>query len=303
MSNALAGVRVLDIATLYPAPLLAAMLGDVGADVVKVEPPDGDPLRTFSDVAWSVAARNKRSVRLDFDDRDGLALLGRLIDVADVVVFNQPATVLERWHCTDGELQARNARLVIVHVTAFGMTGPYADRVGNGSLAEAFVGVRPTPGVPIGDTVGAMAGVIRVLLALRERDDRRQVVDLSLYESLLPLVATRHAGQTAMTRALLLAADGREVMVSATTGSQTQRLDELTGGGDLARWVREQAADDAVAALIEARVPAVVVNDHDQLRADPHVVARNSMRSAPPAPGLGDHTDEVVEEWLGDARA
>jgi len=82
--GALSGVKVLDIATLYPAPLLAAMLGDFGADVVKVEPPSGDPLRAVGTVPWAVAGRNKRSVVVDFDTDDGLDLLQQLIAVADV---------------------------------------------------------------------------------------------------------------------------------------------------------------------------------------------------------------------------
>src|SRR3954467_5564298 len=104
---ALAGVRVLDVATLFPAPLLAAMLGDLGADVVKVEPRDGDPLRAFGPAPWMVAGRNKRSVRTDFDTAEGLDLLHRLVAVADVVVLNQPAALLARWQCTDADIAAR----------------------------------------------------------------------------------------------------------------------------------------------------------------------------------------------------
>jgi formyl-CoA transferase len=181
----------------------------------------------------------------------------------------------------------------------FGMTGPYADRIGNGSLAEAFVGLPRSFGVPLGDTVGALNGVIRVLLALHERGERGQVIDVSLYESLLPFVATRASEPPASVRDRMRAADGRDVMVSATTDAQAQRLAELAGD-DVARWVDERTADDAVAALVAARVPAVVVNDDAHLRADPHVVARGSITAPRPAPGLGDHTAEVVEEWLGD---
>src|SRR5437899_3892359 len=170
MAGALASVRVLDAATLYPGPLLAAMLGDLGADVVKIEPTAGDPLRTMGDAPLAVANRNKRSIVANLDAPDGVALLQRLTAAADVIVLNQPAAVLERWSCTDDEIHARNRRTVVVHVSAFGTTGPYAARVGNGSLAEALGGLEPCR-VALGDTVGALSGVIGVISALYERDN------------------------------------------------------------------------------------------------------------------------------------
>lgn len=319
--GALAGVRVLDVATLFPAPLLAAMLGDFGADVVKVEPGDGDPLRAIGAVPWALAGRNKRSVRVDFDTADGLDLLHRLIGAADVVVLNQPRAVLERWDCTDEQIGARDPNAVILHVSAFGATGPYSDRAGNGSLAEAFIWL-PSTATPLGDSLGAITGVVGVLAALYSRDARGgtgQVVDVSLYESLLPLLAPTIAGLPAVRsrRDAFVASDGRSVAVSATTEPQRQRLRALVGS-DVAGWVARRAAADAVRALVEARVPAVEVNDIKQLLADPHVAERNSITvvdgtrvpsptprlSATPGaiahlgPHLGDHTAEVVTEWL-----
>jgi len=322
--RALVGVRVLDVATLFPAPVLAAVLGDFGADVAKVEPLDGDPLRVIGAVPWAVAGRNKRSVRLDFDHVEGLELLQRLIGVADVVVLNQPRMVLERWGCTDEEITSRNPRAIVVHVTAFGSTGPYVDRVGNGTLAESFVGL-PIGSVPLGDSMAAVSGVIGVLTALYwrdARDGRGQVVDVSMYESLLPLLAPRIAGLSSKTvrslRSVFVAADGRSVAISATTEAQLQRLRDLVESDDASAWVGSQSAATAVEALIDARVPAVEVNDVPQLLADEHVVARGSVTtvdgttipaptprlSATPGvithlgPGLGDHTAEVVAEWL-----
>jgi crotonobetainyl-CoA:carnitine CoA-transferase CaiB-like acyl-CoA transferase len=319
--RALSGVRVLDVATLFPAPLLAAMLGDYGADVVKVEPANGDPLRAIGDVPWAVAGRNKRSLLIDFDTADGLALLRDLIAVADVVIFNQPNHVLERWGCTDDAITALNARAIVVHVTAFGMTGPYANRAGNGTLAESFVGI-PMTSVPLGDTVGAITGVAGVLSALYWRDARDghgQVVDVSLYESLLPLLAPAIAGLsgTRSFREALTAADGKQVVISATTDAQLARLHEVASD-NVESWVAARDAVEAVQVLIDARVPAVVVNDRTSLLDDPHVVARGSVHSVDgttlpsPAPrldttpgtvthlgpALGEHTDEVVAEWL-----
>lgn len=322
--GALAGVRVLDVATLYPAPLLAAMLGDFGADVVKVEPTGGDPLRDIGDMPWAIAGRNKRSVQLDLDAPDGIDLLQRLTAAADVVVTNQPDSVLARWGCSEDELAARNPRAIVVRLSAFGASGPYADRVGNGTLAEAFTGLAGTQRVPTGDTVGALSGVVGVLAALYARDARRagrgQVVDVSLFEALLPLLGPTIAGVAATpnaVRAVFGAGDGRGVAVSATTTAQRGRLDECAGP-DLAAWIAARPAADAVAALVAARVPAVEANTVDELRRDPHVVARESIvtigdvalpapapklsgtpaRISSPAPGLGDHTREVVEDWL-----
>lgn len=322
--GALSGIKVLDVATLYPAPLLAAALGDFGADVVKVEPPGGDPLRAIGDVPWAVAGRNKRSIVVDFESDEGLDLLRRLVSVADVVVFNQPSQVLARWSCTDDEISARNPRAVIAHVTAFGSTGPHADRAGNGSLAEAFVGLGIGT-APLGDTMAAATGVIGVLAALYwrdARDGRGQVVDVSLYESLLPLIAPAIAGLASGSarsqRSIVDANDGMSVMVSATTGAQIERLRALIGAEDVATWVAARSSSDAVAALIAARVPAVIANDSASLVVDPQVVARESVTavdgtmlpspvpklSATPGsiahlgPALGEATAAVVTEWL-----
>ena len=134
---ALGGVRVLDLATLFPAPMVAAMLGDLGADVVKVEPPAGDPLRVTGAMrgdrtfVWALADRNKRALSVDFDSADGVAVVQRLTAVADVVVLNQPRRVLERWGCTYDEIAARNPGAIVVLVTGFGIDGPNAERPGN----------------------------------------------------------------------------------------------------------------------------------------------------------------------------
>src|SRR5207248_2741273 len=130
--------------TLFPAPMTAAMLGDLGADVVKVEAPPGDALRVTGAMqgsrtfVWALANRNKRAVSVDFDTDDGLDVVRRLTTVADVVVLNQPQHVLERWRCTYDEIAARNPRAVVVVVTGFGADGPYAERPGNGTVLEAY---------------------------------------------------------------------------------------------------------------------------------------------------------------------
>ena len=333
-STALAGVRVLDLATLFPAPLLAAMLGDFGADVVKVEPADGDPLRFVGEMhgdrsyVWALAGRNKRSVRVDFDTRDGIDLVQRLTAVADVVVVNQPPKILARWGCAYPDIAARNPRAVVVSVSGFGVDGPYADRAGNGTLAEAYAGLTymtgdadgppMLPSVPVGDVMGAVAGISGVLAALYWRDANGgtgQLVDVSMFESVLPFLGPAMVAWSAgdpppartgsrvpgaVPRNVYATADGRWLAVSGATGAQVGRMLELIGadtpehrarfahsadrlrhGDDLdalvAAWIRAHDADTVLEQLLAARIPAVPVNDLARLVADPHVIARASV--------------------------
>jgi formyl-CoA transferase len=333
-TGALAGVRVLDLATLFPGPMLATMLGDLGADVVKVEPAGGDPLRfvgvmgaTHSYV-WSLVGRNKRSIRVDVEDAEGVALVQRLAAVADVVVVNQPPKVLARWGCTYDELAARNPRVIMASVSGFGLVGPDASRAGNGTLAEAFAGLTHMtgepdgppvlPSVPVGDVMGAMAGIGGVLAALYWRDANGgtgQLVDVSLYESVLPFLCTAMVAWTpgdpppartgsrvpgAVPRNVYGTADGRWLAVSGATDAQVGRVLALLGvdtpdararfatsaarlehGDELdalvAAWIAARDADTVLAALDGARIPVSEVNDLARLVADPHVVARGSV--------------------------
>lgn len=295
MDSALAGIRVLDVATLYPAPLLAAILGDLGADVVKVEPATGDPLRSFGAVPWAIAGRNKRSVTVDVDHAEGVALLGRLAGVADVVVFNQPRHVRERWRCSDEELRTRNPRAIVVNVSTFGSSGPNAGRAGNGSLAEAYLGL-PHHGVPLGDSIGALRGALDVVTALYGRDANGgsgRVLDVSLVGALLPLVAPTHGRGAPAANPLVVGAteDGTMVAISATTDAQRERLRALAGDA-VADWLGGRSAMAAIDALTAERVPAVAVADHDTVSR--HLAAVRGRA----APRQGEHTDEVVEEWL-----
>jgi crotonobetainyl-CoA:carnitine CoA-transferase CaiB-like acyl-CoA transferase len=295
--GALDGLRVLDISTLFAAPQIAAMLGDFGADVVKVEPPHGDPLRAMGaqrdghSLVWALAARNKRSITLDFDDGAGLELLHRLVDRADVLVENFPRSTLERWHCTYDELAATNPRLIVVSVSCYGATGPYRDRPGAGTLAEAFGGLTNMigepdgppmlPSVALGDTVTAMAGVIGALAACYHRDARKgrgQRVDVSMYEPILhvlagTIVAYDPSGETprrtgsrvrgGVPRNVYRTRDGHWLAVSGTTDAQVARLLPLIGRDtpdDRARFGRSPARlaaadelDGLVAAWIATR--------------------------------------------------
>jgi crotonobetainyl-CoA:carnitine CoA-transferase CaiB-like acyl-CoA transferase len=295
--GALDGLRVLDLSTLFAAPQIAAMLGDFGADVVKVEPPQGDALRAMGaqrdgrSLIWALAARNKRSITLDLDEAAGLDLLHRLVEKADVLVENFPSSTLERWHCTYDELAATNPRLIMVSVSCYGATGPYRDRPGAGTLAEAFGGLTNMigepdgppmlPSVALGDTVTAMSGVIGALVACYHRDARNgrgQRVDVSMYEPILHVLAgtivaydpsgesPRRTGSRVrggVPRNVYRTRDGHWMAVSGTTDAQVARLLPLIGRDtpdDRARFGRSPARlaaadelDGLVAAWIEAR--------------------------------------------------
>src|SRR5207244_11299560 len=156
--GAMDGLRVLAISSLFSAPQVAAILGDFGADVVKLEPPEGDPLRRIGaqrngrSLMWAYANRNKRGITLDLESDDGQQVFRRLVPRFDVVVENLPAAVQRRWHCPYDELAALHDGVVVVSVSCYGQDGPYHDRPGAGPLAEAFAGLTHITGDPDGAT-------------------------------------------------------------------------------------------------------------------------------------------------------
>ncbi len=261
--GALAGLRVLDLANLLPAPLIAAMLGDFGADVVKVEPPGGDGLRFLGfardgrSLPWALAGRNKRTVELDPETDEGRALVQRLADVADVVIVNQPHKVLERWGCTYEAISARNPGAIVVSLSLYGTDGPYAARGGNGTLAEAFGGLTHMtgeadgppmlPSIPLGDVLGAITGLVGTLVAClaRERGNAAgQYVDIAMYEPVITLLSTAlvawqpgdappmRTGSRVpggVPRNTYRTADDRWVVLSGPTDPQVARVLEVIG--------------------------------------------------------------------------
>ena len=199
----LAGVRVVDCSTVLAGPLACQVLGDFGADVVKVEHPvGGDPLRTHGAVKdgiglwWSMVGRNKRTLALDL--HEGAEVFRRLVASADVLVENFRPGTLERWGLGPDVLAELNPGLVLVRVTGFGQDGPYSSRPGFGTLVEAMSGFAAITGEPDGpptlppfglaDAFAGLTGAIRALMGLYHRDARDgggQVVDLSLLEPLV----------------------------------------------------------------------------------------------------------------------
>ncbi len=264
--TALAGLRVLDLTNLFAAPQVAATLADFGADVVKVEPPEGDPLRRIGarrgegSVGWALVARNKRSIALDLDAAQDRAIFERLVERADVLVENLPRGLRERWGCDAATLRARHPRLVVTSISCYGRTGPRAERPGAGTLAEAFAGFAHlngeaqgspmVPSLPLGDTLVGLSGVIGTLLALYARDRAPggsgvgQHVDVSMVEPVLQLLAlplaswapgtpppARSGSRVAggVPRNLYRAADGDYLALSGTTDAQVARILGLLG--------------------------------------------------------------------------
>ena len=199
----LAGVRVLELGQLIAGPFAGKMLGDFGAEVIKIEPPGkGDPLRKWrllkdgTSVWWQVQSRNKKSVTLDLRKPEGQQVLRELVREADVLIENFKPGTLEGWGIGWDVLSAIRPGLVMLRISGFGQDGPYRDQPGFGVIGEAMGGLRYITGeagrvpvrcgVSIGDTLSALHGVIGVLLALRDRDangGKGQVVDVALYES------------------------------------------------------------------------------------------------------------------------
>lgn len=201
----LAGVRVVEMGQLLAGPFCGQLLGDLGADVVKLEDPvRGDPLRQWGrqlpqgvSLWWSVVGRNKRSVTLNLREAEGQELARALIREADVVVENFRPGTMERWGLGFEDLRRENPGLVMVRVSGFGQDGPYAQRAGYGAIGEAMGGLRyvvgdpSTPpsrvGISIGDTLAALFATIGALAALQERQvsGQGQVVDSAIYEAVL----------------------------------------------------------------------------------------------------------------------
>jgi crotonobetainyl-CoA:carnitine CoA-transferase CaiB-like acyl-CoA transferase len=286
----LAGLRVLDLGTVYAAPITAMLLGDWGADVIKVEHPRGDPARTHGlskdghGLWWKVISRNKRTITLNFGMPEGQDILRGLVAQADVVIENFRPGVMEKWGLGPEDLQKINPALVVLRVTGFGQKGPYSSRRAFGTLAEAMSGLAhqtgeetgpPTlPPFGLADGVAALAGAYAVMLALYHRDVSKgggQVIDLSLLEPLvgilgpgpsvydqLGLISRRHGNRSSNNapRNAYLTSDGRWVAISASATSVAERVMKLVGRPDIAEqsWFSRAGERVKHADMIDAPV-------------------------------------------------
>jgi crotonobetainyl-CoA:carnitine CoA-transferase CaiB-like acyl-CoA transferase len=278
------GIRVLDFSTVYAGPITAMLLGDYGADVLKIELPTGDPARTHGwsvkghGLWWKVIARNKEAMTLDVRTPEGREILLRLVAEADVMTENFRPGVLEGWGLGPDELHAVNPRLVLLRTTGFGQDGPYARRRAFGSLAEAMTGFAHLTGQPDGpptlppfglaDGVAGVTGAFAVLTALRARDldGRGQVIDLSLFEPLLGLMGPTpsaydqlgvvparqgNRSRNSAPRNTYRTCDGAWVAVSCGAASVAGRVLRLVGRPDLVEQPWFSSARERVAHVDE----------------------------------------------------
>jgi crotonobetainyl-CoA:carnitine CoA-transferase CaiB-like acyl-CoA transferase len=260
----LTGIRVIDASTLFAGPVAATFLADLGADVIKVEHPSGDGQRRMgwqvdgTSLLWTVYNRNKRCVTIDLHDPDGQSMFRRLVDTADVLIENFRPGSLEKWNCGYDALSANNPGLVLLRVTAFGQTGPWANRPGFGTIAEAMSGFAyinghadgpPTlPPFALGDSITGLFGAASILAALSGRgaseDHRGQVIDLSIVEPIfwilgpqitlfdqLGIVQGRSGNRAPFTspRNLYKSKDDKWIAISASAQSIAERLMRMIG--------------------------------------------------------------------------
>ena len=199
--GALAGLRVIDTATLYAGPFISTVLADHGADVIKIEPVGGDEYRLAANRMWPLLARHKKSVVADLRSPEGADLVRNLVAECDVLVVNMPASLLVRIGLDYETVSGLNADLIYVHVTGFGADGPYGDRPGNGSLAEAMSGLTHMTGaadgpptlasVPLGDAITGYVGAFGVLAACYQRLTQGgggQFIDVNPLDAMLQVV-------------------------------------------------------------------------------------------------------------------
>jgi crotonobetainyl-CoA:carnitine CoA-transferase CaiB-like acyl-CoA transferase len=272
----LSGLKVVDAATLFAGPVIATIMGDYGADVIKIEHPRGDSLRTLGwskdgvSLWWALVGRNKRSITLDFAHDRGQELAKRILTDADVFIEGFRPGTLERWNLGPATLHELNPGLVIVRTTGFGQTGPYSKLPGFGTLAESISGYAYMNGWPAGpptlppfalaDGVASLTGAFAVMYALWWREHggngQGQVIDLAIYEPLFwilgpqPLVydqlgivqeRTGNAAPFTAPRNAYRAKDGRWLGLSASAQSIAERVMKIVGRDDLIEepWFRD----------------------------------------------------------------
>jgi crotonobetainyl-CoA:carnitine CoA-transferase CaiB-like acyl-CoA transferase len=261
------GVRVLEVGQLLAGPFAGSILGYFGADVIKVEPPGGDPIRTWrvledgTSLWWRSLARNKRSIVLDLRKAEGREVVRRIARTSDVVIESFRPGTMEAWSLGPEDLEKDDPRLVYVRVSGYGQDGPHAHRPGYASVAEAVAGLRSVIGfadraparanLSLGDTLAGIHAALGAVMALRERDregGRGQVVDVALTESVIAVlesmipeadrgVVRERAGTTitgVVPSGTYAARDGKWVVIGANNESVFSRLMEAIGRVDLA---------------------------------------------------------------------
>lgn len=267
-SSPLSGIRVLEVGQLLAGPFAGCVLGYFGAEIIKVEPPGGDPLRNWrvlrdgTSLWWHSLARNKKSVSIDLQHHEGRSLVRELARKSDVLIENFKPGTMENWGLGPNELKALKPELIYTRVSGYGQNGPYASRPGFASVCEAVGGLRHLngfsdrapvrPNLSLGDTLAGLHAVIGVLLALTAQGRQRaggQVVDVAIYESvfnILEAVVPEYDGAgvirgpsgSTLTGIVpsntYLCADDKYVVIGANGDSLFKRLMRAIGQPDMA---------------------------------------------------------------------
>ena len=265
----LAGFRVIELGQLLAGPFAGCMLGYFGAEVIKIEPPQGgDPIRTWREMRgdtslwWRSLARNKKSVTIDLKSEEGVELVRRLIDQADVVIENFRPGVVEKWGLGPDSFRDSNPGLVYARISGYGQDGPYASKPGFASVCEGMSGFRYVNGHPgeapvrpnlsIGDTISGIHAALGIAMALleKQRSGTGQVVDVALVESMFNLmeavvpefdgngVIREPSGSTVtgiVPTNTYRCRDGRYVVIGGNGDSIFQRLMQAAGRTDMAQ--------------------------------------------------------------------
>ena len=289
-SPPLAGLRILELGSFIAGPFAGQLLGDLGAEIVKVEAPGGgDPMRGWGvtvdgrSLWWPAIARNKQSIAVDLRTDQGRNLIRELAAHCDVIIENFKPGTLAKWGLSYGELATTNPALVLTHVSGFGQTGPRAHEPGFGAIGEAMGGIRHTTGDPdrpparagisLGDALAALFAVVGTLAAIteRHRSGLGQEVDVAIYEAVMALmestVADFELGGVIRGRSggflpgvapsnAYRTADGRDVVIAANADAVFARLALAMGRPDLAEPYATHAARAAKQADLDAEVTA-----------------------------------------------
>ncbi len=298
-ASPLDGLRVVDASTVIAGPTIGMLMGDFGADVIKVEHPRGDVLRNTGyqkdgvGLWFKMANRNKRCVTLNFGTQKGQEVFKKLIKTTDVLIENFRTGTMEKWGLGWEDLHAINPRLVMIRVTGYGQTGPYKNRPGFGTIAEAFSGFAavtgtadgpPTlPNFGLADGIAAAYGTFAAMFALYHRDAQKsgvgQFIDLSIYEPLFQVMGPQplqfdqlgviqerigNRSKNNAPRNTYQTKDGHWVAVSTNAPTIVKRVLTLCGGADVAADPRFQTPQGRVEHIDEVDgIVATWIAKHD----------------------------------------
>jgi crotonobetainyl-CoA:carnitine CoA-transferase CaiB-like acyl-CoA transferase len=296
MNKPLEGLRVIELGQLLAGPFAGCMLGYFGAEVIKIEPPGGDPIRNWREVKdgtslwWRSLGRNKKCISIDLKTLEGRNIVRQMMKTADIVIENFRPGVLEEWGLDPKSLQKDNPDLIYARISGYGQTGPYAKKPGFASACEAISGFRYVNGYPgqtpvrpnlsLGDTVSGLHAVIGILMSLRVKDHKNkkgeaggQVVDIALYESMFNLLeavipeyqgagVVRQPSGTTVTGIVhtntYQCADEKYIVIGGNGDSIFKRLMAAIGRPDLASLAKYSTNADRV--IYEREIDDLISN-------------------------------------------